>query len=93
VVEMMLNIREINNLLNFLSKCDAVEMFWDLSVHGKVYSTKDKKFKRFIKRLVKDLYRGSGRIFVKIYEKSAILEVEHDYGMFFEFHKFRFFKV
>jgi hypothetical protein len=89
----MLNIRQLDDLLGFLNKSDTIAVYWDLSESGKVYNTKDKKFKRFIKRLVKDLYRGSGRIFVKIYEKSAILEVEHDYGMFFEFHKFRFFKV
>jgi len=89
----MLNIREIDNLLNFLSKCDAVEILGDLSEKGKLYSTKDKKFKRFVRRLVKDLYHGSGRIFVKVNEKTAILEVEHDYGLFYEFHKFSFLKV
>jgi len=90
---MMLNIREINNLLNFLSKSESVAVYYDLSESGKVYDTKDKKFKRFLRRLVKDLYNGSGRVFVKVYEESAILEVEHDYGLFYEFHKFKFLRV
>jgi len=90
---MMLNINQLNDLLDFLSNVDNIAVYWDLSESGKVYNTKDKKFKRFIRRLVKDIYNGSGRIFVKIYEKSAVLEVEHDYGLFYEFHKFRFFKA
>ena len=90
---MMLNIRELNDLLSFINNCNVLEVYYDLSENGKIYNARDKKFKRFIRRLVKDLYKGSGRIFVKVKENYALLEVEHDYGLFYEFHKFRFFKV